>query len=187
MSFVNRCVMRGMFVQMTGLSGSGKTTLATHVADILRDRGFKVEIIDGDEYRKNLCSDLGFSKEDRNTNIRRLGFVGKILARNGVIAIMSAINPYENIRQEIKSNDINCKTVYIKCDLETLKKRDPKGLYKRALLPDSDPNKLKNFTGISDVFEEPINPDLIIETNKEELEDSVDKLLQFVVHKLFLR
>ena len=123
-----------------------------------------VELIDGDEYRANLCNDLGFSKEDRNTNIRRLGFVSKVLSRNNVITIIAAINPYEEIRKELIAKDKNLKTVYIKCDVEQLIERDVKGLYKKALLPDGHPDKVYNFTGISDPFEEPTNPDLVINT-----------------------
>jgi len=170
----------GLFIQMTGMSGAGKSTLSNLVEPILKKAGYKVEIIDGDEYRSGLCSDLGFSKQDRNINIRRLGFVGKVLARNGVIAIMAAINPYDEIRKELLSMGSFVKTVYVKCDLETLKKRDPKGLYKRALLDDEHPDKIKNFTGISDPFDEPSDPDLIIETNRDTLESSVNKLFAFI-------
>ena len=140
-----------------------------------------VEVIDGDEYRAGLCSDLGFSKEDRNTNIRRLGFVSKVLARNNVISIIAAINPYDDVRSELDALGPNVKTVYVKCDLGTLKKRDTKGLYKKALLPDGDPDKIYNFTGISDPFEEPSNPDLTIETNLELLQESARKLEKFIV------
>lgn len=170
----------GLFIQMTGLSGAGKSTLANAVAKKLLNVGYKVEVIDGDEYRTGLCSDLGFSKKDRNTNIRRLAFVGKILARNDVVAIMSAINPYEDIRQEVSKMGDFVKTVYIKCDIATLRARDTKGLYRKAFLPDSDPEKIYNLTGVSDPFDEPANPDLVIETNKEELIKSVDKLYDFI-------
>jgi|TARA_Y100000294_G_C8420108_1_gene282431 adenylylsulfate kinase len=166
--------MKGLFVQMTGLSGAGKTTLATNAASRLRKKGFKVEVIDGDEYRDGLCSDLGFSKEDRNTNIRRLGFVGKILARNGVIVIMSAINPYEKIRQEIEG-----KVAYIKCDLDVVIERDTKGLYAKALS-----GEIENFTGISDPFEEPEFPDLVIDTGEEHLVTSANKLYEFILGNL---
>ncbi len=176
--------MKGLFIQMTGLSGSGKTTLSRAVAQKLRKEGYKVELMDGDEYRTELCNDLGFSKKDRNSNIRRLGFVGKVLARNDVIAIMAAINPYEEIRNEIKALGPFVKTVYVECDLNTLISRDPKGLYKRALLNDDHPDKIKNFTGISDPFEEPTHQDLIIKTAEEDLEESVDKLYQFIIREI---
>jgi len=161
----------GLFIQMTGLSGAGKTTLAKAVEKRLRDDGFAVEIIDGDEYRAGLCSDLGFSKEDRNTNVRRLGFVGKVLARNGVVAIMSAINPYEEVRQEIGGS-----LVYIKSSIEAVIERDVKGLYAKALS-----GEIPNFTGISDPFEEPGSPGLVIETDKEDLKESLERLYNYII------
>ena len=98
--------MKGIFIQMTGLSGAGKSTISFATQRILREMGYNVEVIDGDEYREGLCKDLGFSKEDRNTNIRRLSFVGKVLSRNNVICIMSAINPYDSIRKEVIENKV---------------------------------------------------------------------------------
>ena len=166
--------MQGLFVQMTGLSGSGKTTLAQTAAKKLRKDGYIVEVIDGDEYRQGLCSDLGFSREDRNTNIRRLGFVGRVLARNGIIAIMSAINPYEELRNEIEGE-----LVYIKCKLETVIKRDVKGLYAKALS-----GEIKNFTGISDPFEEPKNPAITIPTDKKSLDTSASMLYNFILDSI---
>ena len=171
---------KGLFVQFTGLSGAGKSTLAALVALRLKKQGYQIEIIDGDEYRQELCGDLGFSKKDRNTNIKRLGFVSKILARNGVISIIAAINPYDNIRLELKNMGPNVKTVYIKCDLETLKQRDTKGLYRRALLPSDHPQHITQFTGISDPFEKPSEPDLIIDTNIESIETATRKLEVFI-------
>jgi adenylyl-sulfate kinase len=163
---------KGIFIQMTGLSGAGKTTLATAVREELISRGTQnIEIIDGDEYRTGLCSDLGFSKEDRNTNIRRLGFVGRVLARNNVIAIMSAINPYEEVRQEIGG-----KLVYIKTGLEAVIDRDVKGLYAKALS-----GEIPNFTGISDPFEEPVAPDLVIETDKDTIQNCTKQLCDFIL------
>ena len=166
---------KGLFIQMSGLSGAGKTTLAMAAQKRLVENGVEhVEIIDGDEYREGLCSDLGFSKEDRNTNIRRLGFVGRVLARNGVVAIMSAINPYDEIRQEIGG-----KQVYIKTGLEAVISRDVKGLYAKALS-----GEIPNFTGISDPFEEPSSADLVVETDKETLEDCVSQLCEFIMENL---
>jgi len=171
----------GLFIQMTGMSGAGKSTIAHAAAEKLRKRGIKVEVMDGDEYRTGICGDLGFSKEDRNTNIRRLGFISKVLARNSVVSIISAINPYEDIRSELTKLCDNVKTVYVKCDLETLVRRDPKGLYYRALLPDGDPNKIQNFTGISDPYEEPPAPDLILQTNREAMSFSIAKLENYIL------
>ena len=175
---------RGIFIQMTGLSGSGKSTIAKALQLRLQKKGYRVEVIDGDEYREGLCSDLGFSKEDRNTNIRRLGFVGKVLARNNVVTIMSAINPYEEIRAELRKMSDNVKTVFVDCDIETLKKRDTKGLYRRALLPDGHPEKIEKFTGISDPFDAPFVCDLKIDTASESEEQSVSKLEQFIIKNI---
>ena len=169
---------------MTGLSGAGKSTLAQHTAQRLRKKGYLVEVIDGDEYRENLCKDLGFSKEDRNNNIRRLSFVSKILARNSIISIIAAINPYEEIRIENQKKDSSVKTIYIKCDLETVKKRDIKGLYAKALLPDGHPDKIYNFTGISDPFEEPQTPDLTINTAKQPLPECVIMMENFILRNI---
>jgi len=175
---------KGLAIQMTGMSGAGKSTLTKLVSQHLKKKGLLVEIIDGDEYRANLCSDLGFSKEDRNTNIRRLGFVSKVLSRNNVITIIAAINPYDIVRKELIKKDKNLKTVYVKCKLETLIERDVKGLYKRALLPDGHPDKVYNFTGISDPFEEPSNPDLIINTSEQSIDKSVKILEQFILREI---
>ena len=176
--------MSGIFVQMTGMSGAGKSTMTFKAATILREMGHNVEVIDGDEYRTGLCSDLGFSKQDRNTNIRRLSFVGKVLSRNDVICIMSAINPYDDIRKEVKRDNALAKTVFVKCDLNTLLERDPKGLYRRALLPKNDPEHIPNFTGVSDPFEDPDDADLTIETGLESVDDSVDRLVDFVLKSI---
>ena len=172
--------MKGIFIQMTGMSGAGKSTIAFGVQRVLKEMGHNIEVIDGDEYRNGLCSDLGFSNQDRNTNIRRLSFVGKVLSRNNVVCIMSAINPYDDIRREVKENNPLEKTVFVDCDIDTLVGRDPKGLYRRALLPDGDPDKIHNFTGISDPFESPVNADLVINTKEESVEESIRKLISFI-------
>lgn len=170
-----------MIVQFCGMSGSGKTTLATSVRRVLEAQGVKVEVIDGDEYRKVLCADLGFSKADRNTNIRRLAFVASKLSQYDVVAIICAINPYEDIRQEISATYPNVKTVFIDCDMETLIQRDTKGLYKKALLPDGHPDKITNLTGVNDPFEKPERPDLTIDSGKETVAASTEKLAQFIL------
>jgi adenylylsulfate kinase len=168
----------GLFIQMTGLSGSGKTTIARDVEKRLKNRGLKVEIIDGDEYREGICSDLTFSKEDRNTNIRRLGFVGKVLARNNVVIIMSTINPYDNIRKELKEIH-GARTIFIDCSIEECIERDIKGLYKKALL-----GEIKNFTGISDPFEVPKDADLVIKTDKLNIKKSAELLEKFILKQI---
>ena len=168
----------GLFIQMTGLSGSGKTTIARDVEKRLKNRGLKVETIDGDEYREGICSDLTFSKEDRNTNIRRLGFVGKVLARNNVVVIMSTINPYDNIRKELKEIH-GARTIFIDCSIEECIERDIKGLYKKALL-----GEIKNFTGISDPFEVPKDADLVIKTDKLNIKKSAELLEKFILKQI---
>ncbi|HEV8507458.1 MAG TPA: adenylyl-sulfate kinase [Chitinophagaceae bacterium] len=173
-----------LLIQLTGLSGSGKTTIANGVKKLLVQKDYRVEIIDGDVYRKILCPDLGFSKEDRNENIRRLGFVANVLATHGVIAILAAINPYESIRQELQQYGTHVKTIWINCDIETLIKRDTKQLYRKAMLPDDDPGKVKNLTGINDPYEAPQNPDLIIDTHLESERGSIEILYSFILKNL---
>jgi adenylylsulfate kinase (apsK) len=171
---------------LTGLSGAGKTTLSYNTANELQKLGYRVEVIDGDEYRRNLCRDLGFSRDDRLENIRRLGFVGRLLAKHGVIVLLSAINPYEEARRELKekSEGVKVKTVWIRCDLETLRRRDTKGLYARAFLPEDHPDKLHNLTGVNDPFEIPVEPDLIIDTARETEGESTEKLLKFILNNI---
>jgi adenylylsulfate kinase len=173
-----------LLIQLFGLSGAGKTTLAQAVKSELLHRNLKVEIIDGDEYRKVICKDLSFSKDDRMENIRRLGFIGNILARNGVIAILSAINPYEAVREELKNKYKNVYTIWLECPVDELIKRDTKGLYYRALLPGNNPDKINNLTGINDTFELPVNPDLVINTHENDLNEAKSKLLNFIYNKL---
>lgn len=169
-----------MIIQFCGLSGSGKTTLAKKVKEHFDATQINIEIIDGDEYRNNLCKDLGFSKEDRHTNIRRLSFVAGKLAKYNVIPIICAISPYEEIRKEIATSYPDVKTIFIKCSLAELIHRDTKGMYAKALLPDGHADKIKNLTGVNDPFEIPESPDLTIETDKESPEESAQKLIDFI-------
>lgn len=169
-----------MLIQLTGLSGAGKSTIAAGVKELLDKAGYASIIIDGDEYRKTLCKDLGFSKEDRFENIRRLGKLAFSLTGKGAIAIIAAINPFEEIRKELR-DEYGAKTVWVNCDLEELIKRDTKGLYKKALLPDNNPDKIHNLTGINDTFEEPVAADLVLNTTSEMPVESAEKLYQFIL------
>jgi adenylylsulfate kinase len=162
----------GFTLWFTGLSGSGKSTLANLVADELRNRGHRVEVLDGDEVRTNLSKGLGFSKEDRDTNIRRIGYVCKLLARNGVIAISAAISPYRDVRDEVRKMHDRFFEVFVECPLETLVERDVKGLYKKAIA-----GEIKNFTGVSDPYEAPLNAELIVNSSIESREESLANLL----------
>ena len=163
---------QGFTLWFTGLSGSGKTTLARGVERILRDRGLKVEVLDGDIIRTNLSKGLGFSKEDRDTNIKRIGFVCKLLSRNGVVAIASAISPYREVRDFVRRDTARFVEVYCRCALDVLVERDVKGLYKKALA-----GELDNFTGVSDPYEEPLNPEVIVDTDEETSEQSIAKII----------
>ncbi len=173
-----------LFIQLTGLSGSGKSTIADGVKVLLQSSGFRVEVIDGDVYRKKLCPDLGFSKKDRNENIRRLGFVSSKFAENGVISILAVINPYEEIRKELSLYGPHVKTVWINCDLEILIKRDTKQLYKKAMLPDDHPDKIRNLTGINDPYEPPKNADLVINTTIESEDKSIKIFFDYIIQNI---
>jgi adenylylsulfate kinase len=162
----------GFTLWLTGLPGSGKSTMAHLAAEELRRRGHRVEILDGDEVRTHLSKDLGFSKPDRDANIRRIGYVCKLLSRNGVIAITAAISPYRETRDEVRREHERFVEVYVKCSLEKLVERDVKGLYAKALS-----GEIPFFTGVSDPYEEPLNPELVIESDREQAEASLMRLL----------
>ncbi len=165
--------MKGFTLWFTGLSGSGKSTLATAVAEELRKRSLKVEILDGDVVRTNLSKGLGFSKEDRDINIRRIGFVCNLLTRNEVVAIAAAISPYKAIRDENRALIKRFIEVYCECPLEVLAERDVKGLYKKAMA-----GEIKGFTGVDDPYEAPENPEIRIRSDKETVAESVNKILR---------
>jgi adenylylsulfate kinase len=176
-----------MIIQLCGLSGAGKTTIAHNVKLKAIAYSTPIEIIDGDNYRNLLCKDLGFSKEDRCENIRRLGFVASRLSGHGVVCIISAINPYEAIRHELSNTYDLVKTVYIDCPIKELIARDTKGLYKRALLPDEHPDKIPNLTGINDPFEAPLMPDLHLRTNEKTITACTNELFSFIRQTLSLK
>ena len=166
---------KGFTLWFTGLSGAGKSTLAGKVAKELQRRGLKVEILDGDEVRTNLSKGLGFSKEDRDTNIKRIGYVCKLLSRNGVVAISAAISPYREVRDHNRQQIGHFIEVYVKCSIEELTRRDVKGLYKKALA-----GELQNFTGVSDPYEPPLHPEITVDTEQQREEDSLQTILGYL-------
>lgn len=163
---------KGFTLWFTGLSGTGKTTLARGVEAVLRQRGMKVEVLDGDIIRQNLSKGLGFSKKDRDTNIKRIGFVCKLLTRNGVVAIASAISPYREVRDFVRQDIGDFVLVYVKCPLDVLIQRDVKGLYRKALS-----GEIPNFTGISDPYEEPLNPEIVVDSSLETPQESIARII----------
>jgi adenylyl-sulfate kinase len=167
---------KGFTLWLTGLSGAGKTTLAAFLATELRARDLAVEVLDGDEVRTNLSKGLGFSKEDRDTNIRRIGYVCRLLSRNGVVPISAAISPYsatrDEVRRSVEQGGAQFIEVFVKCPIAVLAERDVKGLYKKALA-----GEVKGFTGVSDPYEEPLAPDVVVETDREPVEFSIGKIV----------
>jgi adenylyl-sulfate kinase len=172
---------RGFTIWFTGLSGAGKSTLAQALEPVLKERGHKVEILDGDVVRTNLSKGLGFSKEDRDTNILRIGFVAHLLSRNGVAVITAAISPYRDIRDQNRELIGDFIEVYAKCSIEELTRRDVKGLYEKALR-----GEIQNFTGISDPYEEPLSPEVTVDTETESVDESLAKILACLEAKGYL-
>ena len=162
---------KGVTLWFTGLSGAGKSTISERVEAKLREEGYKIEVLDGDIVRTNLTKGLGFSKEDRDTNIRRIGFVADLLTRNGVIVVVSAISPYRAVREEVKQKIGNFVEIFVNAPLAVCEDRDVKGLYKKARS-----GEIKMFTGISDPYEPPTNPEIECRTDLEELDESVNKV-----------
>ena len=162
---------QGVAVWFTGFSGAGKSTIADALTKKLKSAGYQLEVLDGDEIRENLTKDLGFSKEDRDTNIRRIGFVAKLLARNGVIVLVPVISPYRAIREEMRASIDNFVEVFVNAPIAVCEERDVKGLYKKVRA-----GQIKQFTGIDDPYEPPLNPEVECRTDLEELSESVDKI-----------
>ncbi len=172
----------GFVLWFTGLSGAGKSTLAAMASERLRERGVHVECLDGDDVRKHLSYGLGFSPEDRNRNVRRIGYVARLIARSGGCSITAAISPYRAIRDEIRSQcEGRFVEVYCECPLEALKKRDPKGLYAKAIA-----GEIKNFTGVDAPYEAPEHPEVRLDTDRESPEESLQKILDFLERRGFL-
>ncbi len=168
-----RRLPKGFTVWFTGLPSAGKSTLAEILARELRERGLGVEVLDGDVVRQHLCRGLGFSKEDRDENIRRIGFVCGLLTKHGATAIAAAISPYRAIRDEVRASIGNFVEVYVKASVEACMQRDVKGLYKKALA-----GEIKGFTGVDDPYEPPLKPELIIETETESPQESAARILR---------
>jgi adenylyl-sulfate kinase len=162
----------GFVVWLTGLPGSGKTTIARELEPELRQLDRPVEVLDGDEIRQNLSKGLGFSREDRETHLKRVTYVAKLLSRNGVAVIAAFISPYRSIREYARKETTNFLEVYVKCSVETCAKRDPKGLYKKA-----SSGQITDLTGAQDLYEEPTEPDLLVDTEKLTVQQCVDAII----------
>lgn len=173
---------KGFVLWFTGLSGAGKSTLSAAAAGLLKQRGCKVELLDGDEVRTHLSKGLGFSKQDRDINVRRIGFVARLLARNGVIAITAAISPYAAIRDEARAecsaDGVPFVEVYVECPVSVLAERDVKGLYKKALA-----GEIAHFTGVSDPYEPPSAPEVHAHSDTETVDESLGKLIGWLEAK----
>ncbi len=163
----------GLTIWLTGLSGAGKTTLAERLTPELEHRGYRVESLDGDVVRTHLSKGLGFTREDRDENIRRIAWVAALGTRHGATMLVSAISPYAAGRREAREQIGEFVEVYVKCSLDKLIERDPKGLYARALA-----GEIENFTGVSDPYEEPVNPEIVVETDMESVDESAARILE---------
>lgn len=173
---------KGFTLWFTGMSGAGKSTLSGELARRFRERGYGVEVLDGDEVRMNLSQGLTFSKEDRDINIERIGYVARLLARNGVIAMTAAISPYAAVRAAVRArhdaDGVPFIEVYAQATVEALTARDVKGLYKKALA-----GEIKNFTGISDPYEPPAHPEVAVRTDRDTVEESIEQIFAYLQAK----
>jgi adenylylsulfate kinase len=164
---------QGFVAWLEGLPGSGKTTLGRGVADQLRSRGWKVEVLDGDEVRGTLSPELGYSRRDRETHARRVSYVATVLARHGVAVIVSLITPYETSREAARAEvRVPFEEIWVKCPLEVCRQRDPKGLYRKT-----EEGSVTRFTGVDDPFEEPLNPDLVVDTSTSDVPTTTRRIV----------
>lgn len=168
-----------MILLLCGMSGAGKTTLAVNVQKKLRQSAIPVEVLDADEYRSRLFSDLGYSREDRHTNVRRLGFLANKFAEHGIVTIISAINPYEAIRQELVDTYADVKVVHVDCCLAELQRRDTKGLYAAVTA-----GRMENLSGVNDPFEAPRHPDLYFDTRRQSVQECAESINAYLLREL---
>lgn len=170
-----------MILLFCGLSGAGKSTLANSVKELLGRQSIPVEVIDGDAYRACLFADLGYSRQDRSENLRRLGYLADKFAAHGIVTIISAISPYDDVRKELVALYRDVKVVFVDCALDELRRRDTKGLYRRASLPDDAPDKLTCLTGVNDPFEPPSEPDLYLNTRDSGIVECTARVCEYVL------
>jgi adenylylsulfate kinase len=165
----------GFVLWLTGLSGAGKSTVAAKLGPILAERGHRVEVLDGDEVRTNLCQELGFSRQDRDTNIARIGYVAGKLSKHGVAVLVAAISPYREARDRVRSTVDTFVEVHVAAPVSTCAERDVKGLYAKALA-----GEISNFTGVSDPYEPPLAAEIVLHTESESVDDSVEQVLTWL-------
>jgi adenylyl-sulfate kinase len=165
----------GFVLWLTGLSGAGKSTVAAKLGPVLAERGHRVELLDGDEVRTNLCQGLGFSRADRDANIARIGYVAAKLSKHGVAVLVAAISPYRQARDRVRASVDRFVEVHVAAPVSTCAERDPKGLYAKALA-----GEIKNFTGVSDPYEPPLDPEIVLHTESESVDDSAHQILAWL-------
>lgn len=171
----------GVTLWFTGLSGAGKTTICREVEAYLHKRRIKVQLLDGDIVRQQLTKDLGFCKSDRMTNVERVAFVANLLCKHGIIVLASFISPFREMREYARRTIFDFREIYVKCSIKTCIKRDVKGLYRKAMQ-----GEIKQFTGISDPYEPPLDPDLILETDRETVEESTLKVIHYLKSQVLI-
>ena len=169
---------KAVVIWFTGLPCSGKTTLAIEIEKYFKNKNKSIQRLDGDVVRKTICKDLGFNKEDRDKNIERISYIAQMLSDNNVNVVSAFVSPYRKMRNFSRSICSEFIEVYVKCDIEICKQRDVKGMYKKA-----DKGEINNFTGVQDPFEEPVNPEIVVDTGKESIEKSLDKIINYLSDK----